>query len=158
MEPWRLKHWCVGSSRGNRTFYTCARPGRSKGSRGNVPDRLVNEWVSRLPASPVTILSLLGLKPDGTNEWSFYSFYRSGRSFQEWLDQSHNDKTITVIEHPTCDMQLIPNEKLRVIALRLMNLVSDRKAVVLMDSGGIQRTGQVCKFVDAVEVARLSRQ
>ena len=155
MEPWRLKRWILSSSSVGAGFYTCARPGRSKGPNGKVPDKLLHDWVSGLPAeSNVVVISLLGQKPDGTSEFSFYSFYEKGWSFQEWLDQNYKDKAIQVLEHPTCDFRRVPNETLAAIASDISNLLSEGRTVVLVDSGGLQRTGQVCKHMGAIEDSR----
>lgn len=133
-------------------FYTCARPGRSKGSRGKVPDKLLHDWVNGLPTNNnVIVVSLLGQKPDGTSELSFYSFHDKGQSFQQWLDQYHEEKAIQILEHPTCDFSPVPHEKLATAASDISKYLLEGRTVVLMDSGGQQRTGQVCKYMGAVE-------
>ena len=96
MEPFKLRRWKRASSPDSIALFTCARPGRSKGSAAAVPDALVDRWVQNLPggACKKAIVSMLGQKLDGTSEFSFYSF--SGRSdsaaerggrplFHKWL-------------------------------------------------------------------------
>jgi len=151
MEPWKLRRWKLPSA-SSAKFYTCARPGRSKGSKGPAPDDLIHEWISGLPPNQnVAILSLLGHKPDGTSEWSFYSFYRKHRSFQEWLDQHYPAKAIKVIQHSTCDCRSIERERLSAIEADIRALLQGGQTVVMMDSGGAQRIQQVCRYIGAVE-------
>ena len=155
MEPWRLRRWKPPSSSASAGFYTCARPGRSKGSAGKVPDKLLHDWVQGLPAaSDVVVVSLLGQKPSGTSEFSFYSFYDKGRSFQQWLDQNYGEKTVQVVEHPTHDFRRVPTDTLAAVASDIAKLLSEGRTVVLMDSGGQERTGQVCKHMGAIEDSR----
>ena len=59
------------------TLFTCARPGRSLGSKQTrINDKVVNSWIAGLPnsADEIMIISLLGRKPDGLSEFSYYSF------------------------------------------------------------------------------------
>jgi hypothetical protein len=75
MEPHKLRRRRRSSSRDQIQFFTCARPGRSKGSTESVPDSVVDKWVNRLPGgTKTTVVSLLGRKPNGLSEFSFYSF------------------------------------------------------------------------------------
>jgi hypothetical protein len=95
VEPYRLRFWRVPTGR----LATCGRPGRSKyKDASRVPDKITHEWVRNLPGPNTVVVSLLGKKPDGTSEFSFYPFYggfdraeeQRGRvSFQEWLGQHH---------------------------------------------------------------------
>ena len=152
MEPCRWRRWKIPPSSARTDFYTCARPGRSKGSKGKVSDRLLRDWVLGLPKKGnVVVVSLLGHKPDGTSEFSFYSFFGRGGSFQQWLDREYPKKAVKVLEHPTCDLQPVPNETLAAVASDILRLLSEGRTVVLMDSGGVQRTGQVCKYLGAIE-------
>ncbi len=57
----------------------------------------------------MVVVSLLGQKPDGTSEFSFYSFYEKGKSFQQWLDQNYEEKSVQVLEHLTCNFLPVPN-------------------------------------------------
>ena len=158
MEPWRWKRWKISPSSARTDFYTCARPGRSKGSKGKVPDRLLRDSVLGLPAAGnVVVVSLLGHKPDGTSEFSFYSFFGRRQSFQQWLDREYPEKAIKVVEHPTCDFRPVPNETLAAVASDILKLLSEGRTVVLVDSGGIQRTGQVCRHLGASEDSSQAR-
>lgn len=142
-------------------LYTCARPGRSKDADRDVPDELVRRWVCGLPGGlDIVIISLLGRKPDGQSEFSFYSFYgfwdspeeRHGRlSFQEWLDRRHKERPIQVIEHPTHDFRPVPPKTLAAVALVIFELLGVGRTVVLIDSGGETRTKSVCSYMGFVE-------
>ncbi len=164
MEPCKLKRWKPRSTSGVVQFFTCARPGRyraSKGSLDPVPDEVVDEWVQGLPGTAeIAIVSLLGRKPDGRSEFSFYSFHggwdapeeRRGRlSFQEWLNRRHNERSIQVLEHPTCDYGRVPQKTLDAVSSEISCLLSKSRTVVLMDSGGESRTYQVCKHMGFAE-------
>ncbi len=156
MEPHKLRRWKTGYESGGAQFFTCARPGRSRGKGRRVPDKLVHEWVSGLPGTNTAIVSLLGRKSgqNGKSEFSFYSFYggvdlsseRQGRpSFQEWLDRWHKERCIEVFEYPTYDLKPIPPETLVAVSIQIRNLLSIGRTVVLVDSGGEERTKKVCK-------------
>lgn len=145
-------------------FYTCARPGRSKGKARQVEDKTVHEWIRSLPGEANTVIvSLLGRKngPAGKSEFSFYpSFYgdwdepqeRHGKmSFQRWLDRHHKDRGIRVVEFPTYDGIRVPEATLRAVECEIFRLLSEGRTVVLMDSGGIERTRQVCVHMGFVE-------
>jgi hypothetical protein len=96
------------------------------------------------------VISLLGQKQDGTNEWSFYSFYPK-ESFQQWLTRRSPTRAIEVIEHPTIDFETIPGEKLKMIAKDVEDLLAAGKTVVVIDSGGETRTRQVMKYMGFIE-------
>jgi hypothetical protein len=163
MEPYRLRRWRPSSSSQDVKFFTCARPGRSKGASGRVPDALVDKWVRGLPNQTKTIIiSLLGYKPDGKSEFSFYSFHGGWDlpashgllSFQEWFDRSHKERSIQVIEHPTHDFRPIPQGTLQAIESDISRLLSEGRTIVVMDSGGETRTTQVCKHMRFIEDTR----
>ena len=119
-------------------------------------DTILHEWVCGLPGDrSVVVVSLLGKKPKGKNEWSYYSFYETGRSFQDWLDQHYKEKAIQVIEHQTCDMRPIPNTVLMAVSFDIMKLLCEARTIVLMDSGGEVRVQQVCKYMGAVCLNRV---
>lgn len=152
-KPYRLRRWRLGQAH----FYTCARPGREKGSDGAVPDGAVLAWVAGLPGPGTAILSLLGAKPDGCSEFSFYSFCGGPdiptarrRPFREWLDARGHENVI-LREHPTCDLRPIPPADLERIPATLRSLIAEQRTVVVVDSGGQQRTAQACRHVGAVE-------
>jgi hypothetical protein len=157
MEPFRLRRWYRHSPSGEKQIiFTCARPGRSKGSSDKVPDNVVEKWVAGLPATKdIADVSLLGHKPDGTSEFAFYSFGsamapdgRAGRvSLQNWLDRRYKNKNIKILEKPTEDFSLIGEETLNLIAGDVAAYLSKGWTVVVMDSGGETRTGQVCRHM-----------
>jgi hypothetical protein len=153
MEPHRKRRWRRASSTESLSFFTCARPGRSKDKDGKIPDDLVDQWVRNLPGPNTAIVSLLGAKPNGVEEYSFYSFY--GReSFQDWLNRRNPTASIQVIEHPTTDFGIIPLLVLTAVAADVSCLLSEGRTVVLVDSGGETRTRQVCAHMDFVEDTR----
>jgi hypothetical protein len=157
-----LKRW--RSPDGSLQFYTCARPGRSKGKDQTIENKTVDEWVRGLPGgSNTVIVSLLGRKngPSGKSEFSFYpAFYgdwdqpkeRRGKiSFQEWLDRHHKDRGIRVVAYPTYDAVSVPKKTLHAVADEIFRLLLQGRMVILMDSGGQERTGQVCEYMGFVE-------
>lgn len=165
LKPFRLKCWEVGTAPEWVIFYTCGRPGRSGREESKdlpVSDELVHRWVLGLPRPGTAIISLLGRKhgPKGRSEFSFYSFCsefdtgdeRGNRlTFQEWLDLHHKELNILVREHPTFDYQTIPPKDVASIKAEIKGLYAKGRKVVLMDSGGMTRTGQVCKDMGAIE-------
>lgn len=118
LKPYMLKRWRTAGSPIGSHFYTCARPGRTGDSASKsriVPDDLVRRWVLGLPGPDTAIISLLGRKPDGTSEFSFYSFHGgfdcpsehpSRLSFQHWLDRSFGERAIILHEHPHATFDL----------------------------------------------------
>ncbi len=166
MEPHMLRRWNRPGTAEQLNFYTCARPGRSKGDTGQVDDALVSKWALNLPGAPrTTIVSLLGRKPPPRqqSEFSFYSFCggwdapdeRRGKpTFQQWLVRHHPSLNLEILEHPTLDFVPIPAESLSAIAEDVNRLLEAGRAVVLVDSGGVQRSGQVCKHLGFVEDSR----
>ena len=164
MEPFRLKRWQVDTSSGDIAYFnTCARPGRSKGTKGRVPDQIVSSWVSGLPGPDTAIVSLLGRKQGqkGSSEFSYYSFgggfdtcseRGSQPTFQEWLGIQHEKLRILVREHPTYDYRSISHERLNAIEADIRDLIAVGRTVVVVDSGGMERTGRVCRHMNATEV------
>jgi len=166
--PFRLKRWTTGTAPSSAFFFTCARPGRSNREKSRiqqVPDDLVHRWVFGLPGPNTAIVSLLGRKggPEGLSEFSFYTFCggldtpleRGKRpSFQKWIEHHHKDLEIKVHEHPTFDFCQIPSEALAAVAADIKELLSEGRTVVVVDSGGITRTNQVCKYMGATEDSR----
>lgn len=160
-KPYRLRRWRLGQGPSATYFFTCARPGRELGkSVSPIRDEVVDKWVHGLPKPNTAIVSLLGRKPDGLSEYSFYSFCgasddaieRRGRpTFQEWLQQRHRDLHITVCDHPTRDFSKIPPETFAAIRADIDLLFSQGRTVVLVDSGGEIRNATVCRFLGAVE-------
>ena len=155
MEPYRLREWRVTVGR----LFTCARPGRSKWKDApQVPKKIIDQWVHNLPSKEIEIVSLLGQKPDGTSEYSFYLF-RGGFDpndgekplFQEWLALHYPDRRIKVHEHPTIDFSPIQREELENIAITINLMLQAGKTVLLIDSGGQTRTGTVCRYLKLQE-------
>lgn len=153
MEPFRLRRWRLPAIWAHLELYTCARPGRSRGSKGLVPERLVHDWTRGLPSQKgLAVVSLLGQKPDGRSEWSFYSFHKEGRSFQDWLDQHHAEKRIQVIERPTWDCRPVPVAVLIAVEADIRAYLHKSLTVIVMDSGGWARSAQVCTHIRAMAV------
>jgi hypothetical protein len=148
-EPFRLKRWRIEGRGSSGQLSTCARPGRSKGTKQNsILDMVVSEWVRGLPGPETKIVSLLGRKPSGKSEFAFYSFFgvadtveeRSGRmSFQQWLDRWHHERAIHVIEHPTDDMTSIPTRILEAVSIDVLRLLREGNTVVI---------AAVCRFLN----------
>ena len=72
-------------------------------------------------------------------------------SFAAWLARWHQDLSILLREHPTWDYRPVPRETCEVVAMDIKLLASSGRNVTLVDSGGQQRTGQVCAYMSAVE-------
>jgi len=96
------------------------------------------------------------LATDGRSEFAFYSFrggfdspdHRPGcPTFQEWLDQWHGDRGLHVFEYATTDVEPLLPEVLAAVSTKIRDLLSEARTVVLVDSGGIGRTGRVCKHL-----------
>lgn len=151
MEPHRLREWLVPSGR----LFTCGRPGRSKHKDAKrVPDAVIRNWVENLPGPHPVIISLLGRKPDGTSEFSFYPFSggfesptAARRSFQGWLNEHYPEKEIEVRDYPTIDFEPVPQETLQAAAGQVQRLLAAGRVVVIMDSGGETRTGTLCRYM-----------
>jgi len=169
VEPYKLRRWKLKCSSERVQFFTCARPGRSKGACVRVAHQIVEKWLQGLQriacGTEIAIISLLGRKhgPEGDSEFWFYSFHgawdlpaeRRGRlSFQQWLDRWHKDMGIRVIECPTYDFYPVPPDVLRAVASEVSHFLSEGLTVILIDSGGETRTRQVCKHMAFVEDTR----
>ena len=155
MEPYRLREWRVPVGR----LFTCGRPGRSKWKDASrVPEKALRDWVQNLPEEKLVVVSLLGRKPDGTSEYSFYPFRggydppdESVPTFEAWLAKHYPERGIVVREHPTVDFRQIPPETLQRAATDIGNLLQQGETVVLLDSGGETRTGAVCRSLKLQE-------
>ena len=151
MRSWRLRPEEI-------EFYTCARPGRSKGKHGKVSEQLLHAWVSGLPPGNLVIVSLLGTKrgptadQPGKDEWSFYTFYAEGRTFEEWLVAQYPSRALKVESLPTVDSLPVPNAVVAQVRQAIVRLAAAQRTVLLMDSGGVQRVGQVCKQIGALRM------
>ncbi len=85
-----------------------------------INDDVVVSWIAGMPSSAeeIIIMSLLGRKPDGLSEFSYYSF-RGGfdrskdrpgcPTWQEWLTKRYGSK-YRVCEFPTIDTELVPED------------------------------------------------
>jgi hypothetical protein len=162
VEPFKLRWWRPAASAGQYVC-TCARPGRSKGKDSSVSDQQLHNWVKALPGGKgIVIISLLGRKngPSGRSEFSYYSSLygpcdspseRAHKlSIQEWLDRWHGSRSIRVIEHPTYDGTAIPEATLAAVRDSILAWMP-RTTVVVVDSGGLERTSQVCKYMNLIE-------
>lgn len=96
---------------------------------------------------------MLGKKPNGSSEYSFYSFYPR-ETFQAWLDRHHADLSLEVVDHPTIDFQKIPPEVLETARTDIIRFLEEGRTVVVVDSGGETRTGQLCRYLGFVEDSR----
>lgn len=148
-EPCNLREWTVTSGR----LFSCGRPGRGtfSGSKKKIPEYIIDLWVDGLPKLPqVSIVSLLGQKfPSGLSEFSYYPFRSCSEdnakpTFQDWLTSRYGPR-FSVEEFPTQDrLPIIPNEYVETIRNRVRTLLDSGAAVIVVDSAGIQRTGEVC--------------
>ena len=156
-EPHHFRRWKRAGTSEPIPVYTCGRPGRSLGSKGAVSDSTVKLWLrglqTKLPQQrPLAILSLLGTKPDGTDEHSFYSF-RTSDGFVEWLGQ--NAPFDVTLEHfATVDFQSVPRSLADSVGLAFEREQQAGRSVLILDSGGEQRTGAVCRMIGLTEDPR----
>jgi hypothetical protein len=137
-EPCRLaKYITTGPGIGGRLF-TCGRPGRSMGAKvAKISDEVVDVWLKGLPSSTgeTIIVSLLGRKPKGPSEFSYYSF-RGGfdqpedrpgcPTWQEWLNERYGCR-YRVCEFPTIDTDDIPESTKKVLFETIMKLMQAGK-------------------------------
>ncbi len=129
-------------------FYTCARPGRSISKSDPIADEIVTGWLNNMPASVKTIVSLLGTKPNGRDEHSFYSFFGRGIPFEMWLN-SLTERKFEVISLPTVDFKRVSDDVVTLARAAITERFDS--TVLLLDSGGQQRTGFVCRQMGAAE-------
>lgn len=162
MEPFKLRRWNEASSPHRLNFYTCARPGRSNGPSGDVPDDVVHKWFAGLPKGDKTVIvSLLGQKPDGMSEFAFYSFRgefdqprRRQPTFSDWIAKAAGAQIVKVVEHPTCDLRPVPPETIAAVLEEIRDALQDGWTVILVDSGGETRSRAICKQLQLVEDSR----
>jgi len=151
-EPCALTQWVVATDGPSWQLFTCARPGRALGrKKKTIDDSAVIQWLNGLPAAEAAtaIVSLLGHKPDpdGHSEFSYYSFRsvhenRPGSpTFQEWLDRHTAHGKYVVIEHPTSDTLQISLDMISKITASILANLRENRTVVVVDSGGVSRTG-----------------
>ncbi len=170
-EPYRLTRWAPKTEQINGQLFTCGRPGRSMGAKQTrISDECVLAWVAGLPtlAEEIIIVSLLGRKADGLSEFSYYSF-RGGfdqpqdrpdcPTFQEWLDSHYKSRRYRVYEYPTIDLLVPPDETKRRAVTTILSLMETGKTVVVVDSGGVGRTGNILSAVASrLQVKLLPKQ
>ncbi len=116
-----------------------------------MPDGWVVDWVNGLPAvGDVAIVSILGCKKDGISEFSYYSFRscfdddrKDSPTFQEWLDEKFGVGRYHGFEYPTVDTVDSSMETLLQVAERVRASIEAHHTVVVVDSGGVSRTGAV---------------
>jgi hypothetical protein len=129
----------------------------------------VLRWAAGLPAwkEETVIVSLLGKKPDGLSEFSYYSFrggfeHRQGRpgspTFEEWLNSNSRSRRFHVYEYPTTDVIVLPEELKNRVVAAILSLLEAGKTVVVIDSGGIGRTGNIVSAVSSRLGVRLFPQ
>jgi hypothetical protein len=118
-----------------------------------ISDEVVDVWLKGLPSSAgeTIIVSLLGRKPTGLSEFSYYSF-RGGfdqpedrpgcPTWQEWLNERYGCQ-YRVCEFPTIDTEDIPESTKKVLFEEIVTLMQGGKTVIVIDSGGVGRTGRV---------------
>ncbi len=149
MEPCNLRRWKQRTSQTPQNIHTAGRPGRSLGSRCQVPDETVSLWLERLRhLAPLSILSLLGAKPDGRDEHSFYSF-RTADGFRDWLARNAGFD-VTIENFPTVDYDEVPRELVREVETAVSAALAAGRSVLIMDSAGVQRSGAVCNAIGLV--------
>ncbi len=164
-EPYRLARYSWSGPLVRGLLYTCARPGRSLGSKkATICDEMVMAWIAGIenevcsrtldtahPGDEISIVSLLGRKPTGLSEFSYYSF-RGGfdkreerpdaATWQEWLNR-HYGFRYRLWEFPTEDTKPVTQETKRFVTDKILEIAQPGKIVVLVDSGGVGRTGSI---------------
>jgi hypothetical protein len=149
-EPCNLREWTVTSGR----LFTCGRPGRGtfSGSTKQIPEYVIDLWIDGLPKVPqASVLSLLGHKhPSGLSEFSYYPFRScmedgAKPTFQDWLISRYGPRFI-IEEFPTEDrLPMASCEYVEAIRSRVRTLLDSGAVVIIVDSAGVQRTGEVCR-------------
>ena len=120
-----------------------------------IPNHVVVSWVEGLPLSVNVIVSLLGQKPDGSSEFKFYSHSVAAgsngvlASFEDWIRALVPNRPLKVVEHPTIDMQPLSTDTLIKIGATVGGCLADGDGLVIVDSGGVTRTGAVCAYLRA---------
>lgn len=115
-------------------------------------NQVVRAWLKGLPGqqdAPISILTMLGSKQDGTCEWSFYSF-AGPIEFAEWI-HTNTHRDVELFSYPTCDCSLVSADTASDVCTRLVTELDAGRIVVIVDSGGMQRTSQVCKMIGLQE-------
>jgi hypothetical protein len=104
----------------------------------------------------IVIVSLLGSKPGGLSEFSYYGFRsrfekpedRPGcLTFQEWLDRNGQPGIYRVCEYPTIDTRPLSEETSQQAVETVLSSMAAGKTVIVVDSGGFSRTGAVVRLL-----------
>jgi len=138
-----------------RRIFSCARPGRMLGSRASVPDRVVRRWRQGLPrAERFAIISLLGTKPDGTDEYSFYSF-PDAEGFECFLNgqSGSSSSRFEVFSFRTTDYGPVAPEIATAAKVLVQERLARGRTVLIMDSAGIQRSRILCRMLGLTQKA-----
>jgi hypothetical protein len=168
-EPCRLTEYITTGHGIDGRLFTCGRPGRSMGAKvAKISHDVVNVWLNGLPSSTgeTVIVSLLGRKPRGPSEFTYYSF-RGGfdqpqdrpgcPTWQEWLKSRYGSR-YRVCEFPTIDTEDIPESTKKVLFKTILEFIQAGKTVLVADSGGVGRTGRVItttkKFIEQLSAKR----
>ena len=153
-EPCNLREWTVTWGK----LFTCGRPGRGSFDRSKkqIPEYVIDWWVDGLPKVPQAfIISLLGHKKSGLSEFSYYPFrscMEAGQkpTFQDWLTSRYGPRFV-IEEFPTEDrLPMASCEYVAAIRNRIRTLLDSGAVVIVVDSAGIQRTGEVCQTIENV--------
>jgi hypothetical protein len=151
-EPHNLTEWRPKLSDGcSGKLFTCGRPGRGIFGTGRVKigAETIDLWVNGLPKyKQVHIVSLLGQKTDGHSEFEYYPFQSSTEVgakpiFEAWMQQRYRDSFI-IHEYPTTDRRPIQPAVLSGASGCAGELLAAGNKVLIMDSGGAERTRSVC--------------
>ena len=70
-------------------------------------------------------------------------------TFQQWLDHHFGHGNFVVIDFPTIDTKEIESKQLSAICAHVKSLLDSSATVVIVDSGGVGRTGRVCAAIPA---------
>lgn len=147
------KRWSL-TLKGQRLYlWTSARPGRPLGKKAAVPDDACLTWLQDLrnKARPTAIVSLLGWKDaNSKDEHSFYSF-KTADGFARWMAKQAPE--VRFLQYPTRDGVTIPDDQLSKIVNAATALLLNGDSVVILDSGGVDRTGAVRRKLGATTPA-----
>ncbi len=168
-EPYRLERRSSMNGQVAGSLYTCARPGRSMGAKqAEINDTIVESWAEGIIheiGSPtvddnrtndeIIIVSLLGRKPNGLSEFSYYSFcggfdspeQRAGHpTWQQWLSGRYGSK-FRVYEFPTEDLKPVSEDMKRRAIDAVLGFMRSGRTIILVDSGGFSRTGNLASAI-----------
>jgi hypothetical protein len=133
-----------------------------------ISDEVVDVWLNGLPSSTgeTIIVSLLGGKPRGPSEFSYYSF-RGGfdqpkdrpgcPTWQEWLNSRYGSRYV-VCEFPTIDTEDVPERTKKILFKTILEFIQAGKTVIVVDSGGVGRTGRVITGLRKMEIPLVEKR